>query len=63
LRVPGFGLIEHLADEINRALDFVNVAGFLTLDHDDCGDHAISSCNVEEKNVVFLRGYKDWRRG
>jgi hypothetical protein len=63
LRVPGFGLIEHLADEVNRALDFVNVAGFLTLDHDDYGDHAISGCNVEEKNVVFLRGCKDWRRG
>jgi hypothetical protein len=39
------------------------VVGFLTLDHDDCGDHAISGCNVEEKNVVFLRGCKDWRRG
>jgi hypothetical protein len=35
LRVPGFGLIEHLADEVNRALDFVHVARFLTLDHDD----------------------------
>jgi hypothetical protein len=35
LRVPSFGLVEHLADEVNRALDFVHVAGFLTLDHDD----------------------------
>jgi hypothetical protein len=35
MRVPGFGFIEHLTDEVNRALDFVNVAGFLTLDHDE----------------------------
>jgi hypothetical protein len=58
LWVPGFGLIEHLADEVNRALNFVHVAGFLTLDHDDCGDHAIGGRNVE-KNVAFLRGCKD----
>jgi hypothetical protein len=63
LRVPGFGLIEHLADEVNRALDFVHVAKFLTLDHDDYGDHAISGRNVEKTNVVFLRGCKDWMRG
>jgi hypothetical protein len=62
LRVPGFGLIQHLVDEVNRALDFVHVAGFLTLNHDDCGDHAIGG-NIEKKNIVFLRGYKDWRRG
>jgi hypothetical protein len=58
LRVPGFGLIEHLADEVNRALDFVHVAGFLTLNHDDCGDHAIGGRNVEKKNVVFLRAVR-----
>jgi hypothetical protein len=63
LQVPVFGLIEHLTNEVNRALDFVNIAGFLTLDHDDCGDHAISGRNVEKKNIVFLKGYKDWRRG
>jgi hypothetical protein len=63
LRVPGFGLIEHLADEVNRELDFVHVARFLALDNDDCGDHAIGGRNVEKKNVVFLRGYKDWRIG
>jgi hypothetical protein len=63
LRVPNFGLIEHLADEVNRALDFVHVVGFLPLDHDDCGDHAIGGRNVEKKNIIFLRGYKDWRRG
>jgi hypothetical protein len=59
LRVPGFGLIEHLADEVNRALDFVHVTGFLTLGYDDYGDHAIGGRNVEKKNVVFLRGCKD----
>jgi hypothetical protein len=63
LRVPGFGLIEHLADEVNRALDFIHVAGFLTLDHDHCGDHAIGVHDVEKKKVVFLRGCKYWRRG
>jgi hypothetical protein len=63
LRVPGFGLIEHLANAINRVLDFVHVAGFLTLDHDNCRDHAVSGRNVEKKNAVFLRGYKDRRRG
>jgi hypothetical protein len=63
LWVPGFGLIEHLANEVNRALDFVHLAGFLTLDHDDCGDHAIGGRNVEKKNVIFLGGCKDWRRG
>jgi hypothetical protein len=63
LRVPSFGLIEHLANEINRALDFVHVARFLTLDHDNCRDHAVGGRNVEKKNVIFLRGYKDLRRG
>jgi hypothetical protein len=59
LQVPIFGLIEHLADEVNSALDFVHVAGFLTLDRNDYGDHAIGGHNVEKKNVVFLRSYKD----
>jgi hypothetical protein len=63
LRVPGFGLIENLTNEINRALDFVHVAGFLTLDHDNCKDHTVGGRNVEKKNVVFLRGYKDQTRG
>jgi hypothetical protein len=56
LRVPGFGLIEHLTDEVNRALDFVNVVGFLTLDHDDCRDHAVGGLNVEKKNIIFSEG-------
>jgi hypothetical protein len=63
LRVPGFGLIEHLVDEVNRALDFVRVAGFLTLNHDNCRDHVVDGRNVEKKNIVFLRGCKDRRRG
>jgi hypothetical protein len=63
LRVLGFGLIEHLADEVNRALDFVHMARLLTLDHDDCRDHAVGGHNVEKKNIIFLRGYKDQRRG
>jgi hypothetical protein len=56
LRVPGFRLIEHLANEINRALDFVHVARFLMLDHDNCRDHAVGGRNVEKKNVVFSEG-------
>jgi hypothetical protein len=63
LRVPRFGLIENLANEVNRALDFINVARFLTLDHDDRGDHVISGCNIEEKDIIFLRSSKDSRRG
>jgi hypothetical protein len=63
LRVHGFGLIEHLTDEVNRALDFIYMVGFLMLDHDDYGDHAIGGHNLEKKNVIFLRGCKDWRRG
>jgi hypothetical protein len=63
LRVPGLGLIEYLSDEVNRALDFVNVDGFLTLNHDDCRDHAISGRNIEEKEIVFLRSSKDWWGG
>jgi hypothetical protein len=59
LWVPGIGLIDHFADEVNRALDFVHVAGFLTLDHNDCGDHAVGGRNVEKKDVVFLRSSKD----
>jgi hypothetical protein len=59
LWVPGFGLIEHLANEVNRALDFIHVARFLTLDHDDCRDHTIGGRNVEKKNIIFLRGYKN----
>jgi hypothetical protein len=41
------------------ALDFVNVVGFLTLDHNECGDHTISGRNIEEKDIVFLRSNKD----
>jgi hypothetical protein len=44
-------------------LDFVHVAGFLMLDHDNCGDHTIGGRNVKKKNIIFLRGCKDWRRG
>jgi hypothetical protein len=39
------------------------MAGFLTLDHDNCRDHAISGRNIEEKDIVFLRSSKGWWRG
>jgi hypothetical protein len=35
------------------------MAGFLTLDHDNYGDHTIGGRNIEKKNVIFLRGCKD----
>jgi hypothetical protein len=35
------------------------MAGFLMLDHDDCGDHSISGRNIEGKDIVFLRSHKD----
>jgi hypothetical protein len=63
LRVPGFGLVEYLTDKVNRVLDFVNVARFLALDHDDYRDHAISGRNIEEKDIIFLRSSKEWKRG
>jgi hypothetical protein len=44
-------------------LDFIKLARFLTLDHDDYRDHAISGRNIEEKDIVFLRSSKDWWRG
>jgi hypothetical protein len=61
LRIPSFGLIGHLDDEVNRALDFVHMAGFLMLDNDNCRDQAVGGRNVEKKNIVFLRGCKDRR--
>jgi hypothetical protein len=42
LRVPGFGFIEDLTNEVNRMLDFVHVAGFLTLDQTNFSE-ALSS--------------------
>jgi hypothetical protein len=38
LGVPRFGLVKYLANEVNRALDFVDMAGFVTFNHDDCRD-------------------------
>jgi hypothetical protein len=63
LGIPRFGLIKDLTDEVNRALDFVDVVGFLTLNHNNYRDHAISGRNIEKKDIVPLRGSKDWRRG
>jgi hypothetical protein len=39
------------------------MARFLTLDHNDCGDNAFDGRNVEKKNIIFLKGCNDWRRG
>jgi hypothetical protein len=50
LSVPSFGLIEHLTDEIDRALNTISVAGLLALDHEDSGDDSISRGNVELKD-------------
>jgi hypothetical protein len=50
LSVPSFGLVEHLTDEIDRALNTISVVGLLTLDHEDSGDDSISRGNVELKD-------------
>jgi hypothetical protein len=52
LSVPGFGLVEHLTDEIEWALNTINVAGLLALDHKDSGDDSISRSNVELKDFA-----------
>jgi hypothetical protein len=59
LRVSRFGLVKYFTDEVDKALDFVHMGGFLTLDHDDCGDHAISGRNIEKKDIISLRSSKD----
>jgi hypothetical protein len=50
LSVPSFGLIEHLIDEIDWALNTISVAGLLALDRKDSGDDSISRSNVELKD-------------
>jgi hypothetical protein len=50
LSVPSFGLVEHLTDEIDRALNTISVVGLLALDHEDSGDDSISRVNVELKD-------------
>jgi hypothetical protein len=50
LSVPSFGLIEHLADEIDWALNTISVAGLLVLDHQDSGNDSISRDNVKLKD-------------
>jgi hypothetical protein len=50
LSVPSFGLVEHLTDEIDWALNTISVVGLLTLDHQDSGDDSISHGNVKLKD-------------
>jgi hypothetical protein len=50
LSVPSFGLVEHLTDDIDWALNTISVVGLLTLDHKDSGDGSISRNNVELKD-------------
>jgi hypothetical protein len=50
LSVPGFGLVEHLTNEIDWALNTISVARLLVLDHKDSGDDSISCSNVELKD-------------
>jgi hypothetical protein len=50
LSVPSLGLVEHLTDEIDRALNTISMAGLLALDHEDSGDDSISRDNVELKD-------------
>jgi hypothetical protein len=50
LSVPGFGLVEHLTDKIDWALNTISVAGLLAFDHKDSGDDSISRSNIELKD-------------
>jgi hypothetical protein len=50
LSVPSFGLVEHLTDEIDWALNTISVVGLLVLDHQDSGDDSISRSNIELKD-------------
>jgi hypothetical protein len=50
LSVPGFGLIEHLTDEIDWVLNTISMADLLVLNHKDSGDDSISRSNVELKD-------------
>jgi ABC-type transporter MlaC component len=50
LSVPGFGLVEHLIDEIAWVLNTISVAGLLVLDHQDSGNDSISRGNVKLKD-------------
>jgi hypothetical protein len=50
LSVPSFGLVEHLTDEIDWALNTISMAGLFALDHEDSGDDSISHGNVELKD-------------
>jgi hypothetical protein len=50
LSVPSFGIVEHLTDEIDWALNTISVASLLALDHKDSGDDSISHSNVDLKD-------------
>jgi hypothetical protein len=50
LSVHSFGLVEHLTDEIDWALNTISMAGLFALDHEDSGDDSISHGNVELKD-------------
>jgi hypothetical protein len=50
LSVPSFGLVEHLTDEIDWALNTISMVGLFALDHEDSGDDSISRGNVELKD-------------
>jgi hypothetical protein len=59
LSVPSFGLVEHLTDEIDWALNTISVARLLALDHQYRGDDSISRSNVELKDFSSLGDSKD----
>ena len=47
LRIASLRLIQDLADEIHRALDFILMPDLFTLDNDGCADHLVSRRNVD----------------
>ena len=62
LRVPGPGLIEHLGDKVDQALNLINVLRFFVLDHDNRGDHTICCRDVQEKSLFACRCSEDRRQ-
>jgi hypothetical protein len=50
LSVPSFGLVEHLTNEIDWALNTISVVELLALDDQDSGDDSICRGNVKLKD-------------
>jgi hypothetical protein len=63
LRVMRLGLRQHLADVVNRALDWQGVALLRTFHHDDGADHLSGCGDVEVQRFTVLGWCEDGRMG